>query len=374
MKYLKLLIIVPIIFLITGCYNYRELNDLGITTAIGISKENDLYKLSIEVLKTEVNGDSDADMPKFIVFESTGRTIQEALRNTILESTKRLYVDHLAILIIDEDVAKDGISEIMDLFFRDPESRKQFYILISKVDVNKLLNTESLLEEVNSKSIFERLKSNEDYLNSVVSITYSKLLSKYVNPYIELSIPTITLEDVEVKRENLPSKKIVLEDIAIFKDDKLVGYITKEDALYLNFILNNVKDTILTVEDKDSYNSIEVIKSDTKIDVSNNNININIKLCGNIAEVNSVNDLTNPNTINYLEDLFEQDLNSKIKNSIDKIIKEYDSDIYGFRDLIYKKDYKHFNENIKLKDLNIKIDTQVELKYKGNGAYELDER
>ena len=37
----KLLLLLPVLFFLTGCYNYRELNDLAIVSGISINKEND---------------------------------------------------------------------------------------------------------------------------------------------------------------------------------------------------------------------------------------------------------------------------------------------------------------------------------------------
>ena len=83
MKYIKLILIIIILIPLTGCYNYRELNDLGITTAIGISKKNDEFNLVIEVLKTDDKSE-ESKMPKYVLYESKGKTIQEAVRKAIL--------------------------------------------------------------------------------------------------------------------------------------------------------------------------------------------------------------------------------------------------------------------------------------------------
>ena len=372
MKYIKLILIMILVLPLTGCYNYRELNDLGITGAIGITKENDEYKLFIEVLKTEKTSEK-AQMPKFVLFESRGKTIQEAVRNSILESAKRLYANHLYILVIDEELAYEGINDIMDLFFRDPESRKQFYVLISKSDMYELLDTESLLETVNSKSIVDRLEANDKYLNNIVPLTFSKLLSIYVNPNKEMVMPSIKLVDTKEEREDLPKKKIVIDDTAIFKNDKLIGYINNDEALYYNIILNDVKDSVLDTLYKDSYMTIEINSSNTKIDINNRKIKINIDIIGNIAEINSDVDLTNPDTINDIEKTYEKHISDNSHKLINKIIDDYNSDIFGFVDLIYKKDYKNYNSNINLKDLEFDIKVDVTLKYKGNGAYELNE-
>ena len=372
MKYLKIFIILIFVIIITGCHNYRELNDLGITGAIGISKDGDDFKLTFEVLKTEASAEKQ-EGPEYVIFESKGKTVQEASRRAILESSKRLYINHLSVLIIDEKLAKEGIREIMDLFFRDPESRKQFYVLISKADINKVMNTKGLLENLNSKSITDRLEVNKDFLANVVPITFSKMLSKYVNPNVDIIIPTVTLIKNENASKDEPENKVVIDDTAIFKKDKLVGYLNNEEALYLNLLCNEVKDSVLTAFNEKNYSTIEINKASTKVNVKNLTIKYNIKLSGNIAEINDVYNLNNPDTIKNLEKLYEDKLNKEIPKMIKKIIDDYDSDIFGFIDLIYKKDYKNYNDKLSLKDIKYEIRTEVELKYKGNGAYELNE-
>ena len=373
MKYLKLILTIVLIIPLTGCYNYRELNDLGITTAIGITKENNEYKLIIEVLKTDKSTSEDAKTPKFVLYESNGKTIQEAVRNAILESPKRLYANHLYMLLIDEKLARDDISDIMDLFFRDPESRKQFYVLVTKEDIKEVLSTRPLLEDINAKCVIDRLEVNDKFLSNTIPITFSKLLTKYVNPHIEMVMPSLILEDSITSNEDDPKKKIVISNTAIFKNNKLVGYIDNLDTLYYNLIINDVDDTVITSLYNDKYITIEINNSNTKIDVKNKVFNIKIKLSGNIAEINNNKNLENDKTIYELERLFENDLNKNISSMINNVIDKYDSDIFGFTDLIYKKDYKNYSDNINLKDLKFNIDTTVTLKYKGNGAKGINE-
>ena len=357
MKYIKIIIISLCIILITGCYNYRELNDLGITTAVGISKDGDNYNLVIEVLKTETSSNEENKI-ETILYESSGKTIQEALRRAILKSPKRLYANHLYMILIDEELAKDGISSIMDLFFRDVESRKQFYVLISKDNIKKVLNTK---DEISAKSLVDRLKVNDNYLSNTVPITFSKLLTKYVNPNIEMVIPSIKLDKGEM----------VIDNTAIFKGDKLIGYIDEHESLYYSLIMNNVSDTVLTSLYKNEYTTIEIDNTNTHIDASNNKFKIKITLSGYIAEINSKVDLTNPITIKEIENTFEEDLKNNIAEFIQNIIDKYDTDIFGFKDLTYKKDFKNYN-HFNLKELNFDIDIDISLKYKGNGVKELN--
>ncbi|GJM76971.1 hypothetical protein HMSSN036_91870 [Paenibacillus macerans] len=46
----SLILLLSIILLTTGCWNRRELNELGIAVAAGVDKEGDHYRLSVQVV------------------------------------------------------------------------------------------------------------------------------------------------------------------------------------------------------------------------------------------------------------------------------------------------------------------------------------
>jgi len=52
----KFLIIFYSIFLV-GCQNYRELNNSAIVSAIGIDKDDNNYKVSVQIANTEKSDD-----------------------------------------------------------------------------------------------------------------------------------------------------------------------------------------------------------------------------------------------------------------------------------------------------------------------------
>ena len=68
-----------------------------------------------------------------------------------------------------------------------------------------------------------------------------------------------------------------------------------------------------------------------------------------------------------------------MNNSIKNINEKYNSDVYGFRNMIYKKDYKYYNQikddyyNKVFNKLNFNIKSDISLITKGNllgGTYE----
>ena len=102
MKKIKYLAIFSIL-LLSGCYNYRELSELAITTAIGIDKSDDGYIVTAQVMnikKKEGSSSNAGNSPDIIMYKSEAKSIKEALRYIVLQSPRKIYFSHLDILLI----------------------------------------------------------------------------------------------------------------------------------------------------------------------------------------------------------------------------------------------------------------------------------
>ena len=338
MKKIKILLFLGVIFMMTGCYNYRELNQLAITSAIGIDKKGDEYEVSIQVMNTQKQGsdsNSSGDQPKFITYKEKGKTIQQAFRNIVLEAPRRLYANHISLLIINEDVAKEGIYDILDLLFRDSESRKQFNVIISRnsksYDVLEILTP---LETLNAKNINDSLIADSQFLGVSETITFEQLLASYLNEKNDIVLPSVEVigdikqgESTENIQSASPSTKVILSGYSIFKGDKLIGYLSNQDSINLGFIRNKIENTIVNY------------KCDDK---------------------------------NYMNDKIDKQIEKQIKSTIEKINREYNADVYGFEDLFYKKNPKYYKQLKKeykedfLSNINIKVESDINLFSKGN--------
>ena len=97
-KYIFVLILVVILF--NGFSNLREITELAIVTVMGLDiDDNGKYVATIEIIDADKE-----DSKKTITEFATGDSIQEAIRNIIDKTQKRLYLAHLETLIVSEDI------------------------------------------------------------------------------------------------------------------------------------------------------------------------------------------------------------------------------------------------------------------------------
>ena len=285
-------------------------------------------------------------------------------------------------MVISEEVAKDGIKNILDVFLRDAESRNQYDVLISRdCTAQELLSILTPLETISSSNIKDSLKANSNHLGSTAMVKMEQMLNTYLNDKIEIAIPSITLQgdpNEGDKNENIEESnstaKVILSNTAIFKKDKLVGYLTQEEDIAANFIKNNINNTLITYKcDDKNYATVEIIKSSAKITTDQNKLKLNIKIkgTGNLNEMNCQVNLEKEQTIHTIEKEVEKTLKQMLEKVIKKTRETYKSDIFGFEDIIYKNNNKLYNkvkddwDNKYFYDLKIDIDTDIDIIEKG---------
>lgn len=381
----KIVIALSFCFFLTGCWNYRELSDLSISTGISIDKNGDEYEIGMLISNAQkIQGNSKEGESQTIVIDAKGKTIMEAIKNIELKSPKEIYIRHLLVVVVSEEVAKDGLNKILDYLFRDPQSRKMFYIILARdckaKDTLKIL---SPLEAFPSQSITINIEETYDLQAIITKVTYNSFLKDLLEPGKESYINSVMIEgkteDGE-KEDNLkqsePDATIKLGTVGIFKKDKLLGWTSKEENRGINILNGNIETMYLTLDYKASPTSIFLSTIKTKTSVKMNNkkpvIEVSISGKGALNEINQKVDLEDPKVIEDIEKATEKELKNNIKNGLEVAQKTYKSDIFGYGSLIHKNDPKEWE---KIKDnwneegfpnLEIKIQVDITLEHKGS--------
>ena len=380
MKKIKYLII--LLPLLTGC-NYRELNKLGITTAVSIDYQNNNYNIIAEVINPIKQQDaSSANNSPFITFKNSAPSLQEAFRNIVLESPRQLYTAHLEIIVLSEEIVNNHLKEFLEYFTRDPETRTEIKIIIAKTDKSiEGISLQTLLTNFSSSNILESLELQSQVLGLTYEVTINELLNMYIDPYLEVTLPSMTLygnEEIGDEKENIttssPKATVKIGTTAITKDNKILGYLSIEEAKIQNIINGNIKETILKYPYKNGYVVFEPnqIKTKKEVDIKNNKIKIELSGYSKTKEVQTNIDIKNKKEVEKLNQHFNKELEKEIINTFNNIKENYNTDIFGFRQLYYHTDHKYFKEkcNNWYEDIypNIKLEVKSNIKLyeKGN--------
>lgn len=354
MKRIKFLIL--LLPLLSGCYNYRELNELGITTAVSIDyKDNNFYVIAEVINPIKQQDASSSNNSPFVNYNSSSSSLQDAFRKVVLESPRQLYAAQLEIIVLSEEVVNNHLEEVLEYFARDPESRTEIKIIVAKTeDSTKAITLQTLLTSLSSSNIIKSLDLQSKVLGMAYPVTLNELLNMYIDPYLEVVLPSMTLYgnyEIGDEKENIttssPKAIVKIDGSTITKDNKILGYLDLEESKILNLINGKLKETIIKMNYYDGYIIFEPnrIKVSRELDIKNNIIKINISGYSKTKEIQSNIDLKDPKEVEKLNKALNMELEKKITDTFNSIREKYGTDVFGFQELYYRTNYKYFKEN-----------------------------
>lgn len=354
MKRIKFLIL--LLPLLSGCYNYRELNELGITTAVSIDyKDNNFYVIAEVINPIKQQDASSSNNSPFVNYNSSSSSLQDAFRKVVLESPRQLYAAQLEIIVLSEEVVNNHLEEVLEYFARDPEARTEIKIIVAKTeDSTKAITLQTLLTSLSSSNIINSLDLQSKVLGMAYPVTLNELLNMYIDPYLEVVLPSMTLYgnyEIGDEKENIttssPKAIVKIDGSTITKDNKILGYLDLEESKILNLINGKLKETIIKMNYYDGYIIFEPnrIKVSRELDIKNNIIKINISGYSKTKEIQSNINVKDPKEVEKLNKALNMELEKKITDTFNSIREKYGTDVFGFQELYYRTNYKYFKEN-----------------------------
>lgn len=385
-------ILIILNFILTGCWDKRELNELAITLALGIDKVEgeDEYEVTAQVVVPSAVSMKDGTGGTAVtLFTENGETVYEALRRMTKVSPRKIYPGHLQMLIIGEELAKEGIGESLDLLARDWELRPDFYVVVAKdVTAREILNVTTDLESIPASKMFAGLKVSEKAWAGTTGVTLDELIVNLISDGKEAVLTGIQLtgnKQIGSTQQNIESiskpAQIQYANLAVFKEDRLMGWLTEQDSRGYSGITNTVKSTVTSIScPNEGKSTIEVTNFHSKVEGNivhgKPEVNIHTKAEGKVGEVRCKIDLKNPETIQELEKNYEKEATRIINETIDVLQEEYQSDIFGFGEAIHRANPEEWNKikenwDEEFSDLtvNVKVDMKIRLTGTVNSSF-----
>jgi spore germination protein KC len=361
---------------------------LAIAVAMGIDKIGNEYQITVQVVEpsqvTSGKAGGDGRSP-VTTYQVIGQTETEAIRKITMISPRHIYVSHLRMLAIGEKVAKAGVKNILDYLSRGHEFRTDFYVVVTKgTKAAQILKILTPIEKIPANNMFFSLKQSEINWGPTRATTLVELLSdimKQGKQPVLTGIQLIGNAKQGEKQDNLsstsPPTKIGYSGLAVFRNDKLVGWLNEEESNGYNFVINNIKSSIVNNPcSRGGRLAFEIIRSSTEVKGFLRNekpsIKVEVRTEGNITEANCSNlNITKTQVIQELE----KDLEQRIKKDIEYVInisqKKMRTDIFGFGEVMHRSNLPYWervkNDWSKI-FVNIPVDIKVDLKIRRIGS------
>ena len=165
---MKKILLLIIIFMLTGCKEYNELNDLAIIKSIGIESKKE-YTLYAEIIE-EIDKDNN---PHTKVIETNGNNIEDIFNNIKTLVNKEIYLSHIDLLILDKSLNDVDYKNIANYFLNHKEFRNDFLTIFSS-------KTKKILEESKYDEIENLITTNKDN-KEIIEVSFEEVISKFLD-------------------------------------------------------------------------------------------------------------------------------------------------------------------------------------------------
>ena len=220
----------------------------------------------------------------------------------------------------------------------------------------KILNIQTVLERIPANNIFNILHTSEHRLSNTRAVTLAKLivdLEREGKEGVLTGIYIIGDEESGSSKQNVesitPTAQLKLDGIAVFKEDKLVGWLTDEEGIAYNIITDQVKNTLGTLSCPEGGKvniNVDNLTSKLKNTIVDGKpeIEIDIQISGNIGEIDCEIDITKEETIKMLEKTYEEQVEKNVNETIQVVQDDFQSDIFGFGAAIHQSNPKEWKK------------------------------
>jgi len=381
---MKKILLFLMLFSLTGCWNYRELNQLAIATGFAVDIVNDEFEVTILISNSQKQGSSDGGIqPAAAVYKGNGSTIFEAIKDAAMAISKQIYVGHIEILVLSEEVAASKTEEVIDFFFRYPQTRNEYSVIIAKdCKAGDTFNVTTQLETFPSQNISKNLEITNKLQGFIYEVSFNEFITAIVEEGKNPVLPSISIvgsveegNKEENIKQNEPNTYLKLEMMGIFKGDKFVGFADKNQSKGINIINNQIQTTLVVGECENGKSVIEIngAKTDIKLDLNNEipKIKLSIEANGSISEITCDLKIDEQKSIEEITKISEEKFNEFVNSAIN-FAKENKTDIFGFGNMIYKENYKYWykirenwDDSI-FEQVEFEINSKINIKTKGS--------
>ncbi|WP_157722127.1 Ger(x)C family spore germination protein [Tumebacillus avium] len=348
----------------TGCQSQssqRILEKLGVISAVGYDLRDDGNLLGTYVIPnfTETGGE------KIDVLSAMGHTSKELRFRMSRQSERKLVSGQIRAVLYGEDLAKKGLLSISDTLFRDAEIGSQIHLAVVQGE---------------AQSVFHKRYPDKPSIDLYLYRMMRKEMDENTIPKSNLHIFIHDVNGVGVDPVlpylRLGKEDVIVDGVAVFHEDKMVGRLSAEEARLLSYLEGkkslgelDVQLPEVSTSGEQAHAVLMYMHIDRKVDVNKKDgvpsIHYDLNIRGAITEYSGSQDLEQMPVVKKLEQSLQKKLQQRMDKVIDKLQNEYHSDPMGLGEMYRSKgfapelDQKTWNELYAKAKVDVKIKVSI---------------
>ncbi|MED4869589.1 Ger(x)C family spore germination protein [Geobacillus stearothermophilus] len=341
--------------LLAGCWSKKELTDLSVVIAVGLDKTKDgRYLVSFQVVNPGnvagalQRGGGAGGVP-ISVYTSTGDTLVEASRKAPKKLSRILYYAHTNLVVISEELARQGLNGVFDAIERNQEFRTTTKLVIAHGhSAKEVLSVLTPIDKIPANQIIKTLEFSEMALGQTISTDVWEVIRDFTS-----SGKNIVLTGVVIKgntqrgkrqtnvQSSVPDARISLDGLALFKKDRLVRWVNGSTERGVLWGLDRIKQTNITIPWKGKKEAIGYramgVTTRLKVELKNGHpsILVHIQTEGDISETYVPINLADYRLLFQLEKAIGRDIEREVRQAIETAQHEK-TDVFGFGEAVHR--------------------------------------
>ncbi|WP_310831253.1 Ger(x)C family spore germination protein [Paenibacillus pedocola] len=363
-KILSALLSAAMLISLSGCWNYSEIDDMSIVAGVAIDKNKKENNLQLTVEMVDTQGGMQQSQASFKMISLTGNTVFDIARNMISLTGKKLLWSHARVIILSEEVAREGLIKVIDWYSRDTETRADVFLFVSsEKNARDVLNLNSQTKTIISYELAQMM-NDETFTSTAPVVQIWDFIDK-----LETAGNNAVAPLIDIKEKN-GQKNEHVNGTAVFVRDRMVGKLDGEETKYALFAKNKIKGGVLEVENAKGIPtySLEILSSRTKVKPKwvdgRLEMQIHTVTHAGLDEAMSAEGFAGDESIQAIEERAGEVLQQKILSVIRKVQREYHADIFGFGEIVHEempKSWRGLKEKWpeEFTGLNVKVRSEI---------------
>ena len=395
---------VLMISMLTGCFGDVEVNDWAYAYTVGLEKgvsNNTRFTIQIPTLKGEGGNDSGestqmtSDGYTYISIDAPSSLSGANMINTAL--SRKVNFMHTKIFVVSEDLAREGIGEILNAFLRFGQIRMITQLVVVRGSARDFIRNNKLVVGKSLPKTEEDIMNQEMNAGLIDNIGIGEFVGQMKLLTMQATAPLAKINDFsnQEKGENAPGElkitgnyyagelprtggdKAEYIGTAVFDGDKMVGELSGDETRMMLIASGEFERAFITIEDPiekgvpETFDVRQQKSPDVRIFLNGDKpvIDLKVFLEGDLIALRS--------SINYeskdLKPVLEKAIENYIKTELDKTIdkcKKLNCDVFTFGNEAVKKfstiqEWEAYNWKSHFKDSEVNVEVRFILRRTG---------
>jgi Ger(x)C family germination protein len=385
MKLRKMLSLLLICILLSGCWDKVEIDKKSIISIIGVDVGEDICKqkemakqlkpdepyTSLEMKKLHSTlgtpdisklGPDKGGTAEDIYISAEGYSMQDTLEKASLKSSRDIRFSHTKLLVLSSELMgyPDIVKEVIDYLQREPSLNRMMYVVLAEGKPEEYIKYKPSMEK-SIEGYISGLVENSNRNEGILPITLNEFLI-LISENGNALLPRMVMEK--------DKKELKISGVSIIKNYALKGSLTPSETGSLEMLRGTLKGgKRVTFLNKHPVDYV-IDGVDRKISLTNSNgklsFDINVKLEGEIKDYYADSNIFSKDQLNYLQENFNKSIKMECEQVVRMTQEKFQVDPIGIREYVekfypgvWKQKKDNWSEVYKNAAINVNIDTNV---------------